>query len=308
MKVLAQEDFHAIDRRATGLEFDVHNELGRFFDETVFQRELASRCRDAGFETHREVLVRAMHNGFFKDYYLDLLIAPGATYELKATDQLTAGNEKQVINYLLLTGQSHGKLFNFRPASIEYRFVSTMLTVDDRRKFVIIDEDWEPTGAQSSGIPHVLSELLQDWGCFLDVNLYRDALLHFLGGSKALQKAVPVRTRYGEVGTQKLHVLDDRSILHVSAVSRHAKSYLTHLHRLLNNTALENLHWINFNKRHITLQTLTHSQNDSAVNDSAMGEPATQDQDSCDARAMTTPKDQNDSAINDSAGSSEVTA
>ena len=40
-----QEDFHALDKVVMGHAFDVHNTLGRFCDERIYQDELAHRCR-----------------------------------------------------------------------------------------------------------------------------------------------------------------------------------------------------------------------------------------------------------------------
>ena len=54
--------------------FAVHEELGRFFDERIYQREIAFRM--AGAQT--EVSVDVMFDGFCKTYYIDLLVGGGA--------------------------------------------------------------------------------------------------------------------------------------------------------------------------------------------------------------------------------------
>ena len=53
----------------------------------------------------------------------------------KTVTALNDSHKQQLINYLLLTGIKHGKLINFRPASVEYSFVSTTLTNEDRYNY-----------------------------------------------------------------------------------------------------------------------------------------------------------------------------
>lgn len=85
---VGQEQFHAVDKAVMKHAFDVHNTLGRFCDERVYQDELAHRCRADGLEVHREVLLRVSHAGFSKPYYLDMLVERGVVYELKTVEKL----------------------------------------------------------------------------------------------------------------------------------------------------------------------------------------------------------------------------
>ncbi len=86
LEPIGQEDFHALDKVVMGCSFEVHNTLGRFFDERIYQEELAERCRVDGMEVHREVQIRVSYGEFVKSYYLDLIINRGVIYELKAVD------------------------------------------------------------------------------------------------------------------------------------------------------------------------------------------------------------------------------
>lgn len=73
-------------------------------------------------------MIQVEHKDFRKLYFLDMLTNEAGIYELKATVALNNNNDRQLINYLLLAGLHHGKLINFGPASVEYRFISTSLT------------------------------------------------------------------------------------------------------------------------------------------------------------------------------------
>jgi GxxExxY protein len=110
VRILSQDEFHAIDRTVMRFSFDIQNELGRFYDECIYQKELAFRCQCGGLEVLLEPPVRAVHGDFEKRYFLDMLINHGAVYELKAVEDLMGIHETQLINYLLLLRLHHGKM------------------------------------------------------------------------------------------------------------------------------------------------------------------------------------------------------
>jgi GxxExxY protein len=253
---IGQERFHAVDRVVMGHAFDLHNTLGRFYDEQIYQEELAQRCRASGLDVHRELFLRMLHRGFAKPYYLDMLVDRGIIYELKAVEALNGSHQKQLINYLLLAGLRHGKLVNFRPASVESRFVSTSLQRQDRIAFRLVDGEWQGDDAASRQLRETFCALLADWGVFLDINLYKDALLHLLDGPGAGLQSVDIELAGRIVGTQKMCMLCVDTAWHLSAVREHLRSYETHLVRLLNHLRLERVHWINLDQRTVTLKTL----------------------------------------------------
>jgi GxxExxY protein len=253
---VGQERFHAVDKAVMRHAFDIHNTLGRFCDERVYQEELAQRCRASGFEVHREVLLRALYQGFAKPYYLDMLVERGIIYELKAVETLNSSHQTQLINYLLLAGLSHGKLVNFRPGSVESRFVSTRLRRQDRMAFRLADGEWQGDEKTSRRLREILCALLADWGVFLDVNLYREALLHFLDGPEVGIQPVDIEVAGRIVGAQKMCMLNAGTAWHLSSVRQHLMSYQTHLLRLLSHTRLDRIHWINLDQRAVTLKTL----------------------------------------------------
>jgi len=253
---IGQERFHAVDREVMRHVFDIHNTLGRFCDERIYQEELAQRCRASGFEVQREVLLRAVHQGFAKPYYLDMLVERGVIYELKAVETLNSSHQKQLINYLLLADLGHGKLVNFRPGSVESRFVSTRLRRQDRLAFRLADEAWQGADPSSRRLRETLCALLADWGVFLDVQLYREALLYFLDGPEAGVQPVAIDVAGRIVGTQQMCMLNAGTAWHLSAVRQNLPAYETHLVRLLSHTRLDKIHWINLDQRAVTLKTL----------------------------------------------------
>ena len=101
IRVLGQEEFHALDRKLMGVVFDVHNEFGRFLDEALYKREIAARWLDAGLGTaEREVRITVTHASFRKDYSMDLLLNHGLMLEAKVAEAIVAAHLTQGLNYL----------------------------------------------------------------------------------------------------------------------------------------------------------------------------------------------------------------
>jgi len=80
---MEQDQFHSIDKRVMRHVFDIHNTMGRFLDEGIYQEELAQRCKKIGLDVQREVMLQVSHRDFTKRYYTDLLIESGTIYELR---------------------------------------------------------------------------------------------------------------------------------------------------------------------------------------------------------------------------------
>jgi len=249
---LDQDAFHALDKKVMGHAFSIHNQFGRFFDENIYQAELVRRCIQDGMLGQREVMISVTYKTFRKDFFLDVLFAKGAIYELKCVAGLTGGNESQLINYLLLAGMQHGKLINFRLSSVESRFVSTGLTYEKRQAFRI-----DLSGCKNGGrVEGLILPLLKEWGAFLSVDLYREALVHLLGGSEKVVRPVDVVCDEQVVGRKMVCLLDDNEAIHLSAMTNRFDGYEIHLRRLLSHTTLDSIQWVNFNQDQITCKTI----------------------------------------------------
>ncbi len=249
-----QEDFHRIDRNVMGLAFAIHNSMGRFFDENIYQSELATACLRLGIEARREVEIRVTHGDFSKPYFLDILLGGGCVYELKNTASLDRAHDRQLIHYLLLAGLNHGKLINFRPASVESRFISTRLKPEDRMDFTMDTRHWQRNG---TNLKECLCALMEDWGTFLEADLYRQALVHMTSKAGGGLQPVPIMSEGRILGHQQFNLLNPDCAWHLSAVHENLPSYETHIKRMLTHTPLKALQWININQRSICLKTLS---------------------------------------------------
>jgi GxxExxY protein len=256
-----QEQFHALDRRIMGVVFDVHNEFGRLLDEELYKCEIAARCAAIGLEpAEREVRIRVSHESFIKDYFMDLLFCRGFMLEGKAAERLVAAHRGQSLNYLLLAGLKHGRLVNLRTERVQHEFVSTTLTPEERRRFSVEEDDWVELNAESRQLKARMIELLEDWGAFLYVNLYREALVHFLGGSDSVCKAVEVFSGSRRVGAQDLNLLGEETGFALTTKQEGAGAMRDHLGRLLDHTPLKAIQWINLNRHRAEFTTLSKTR------------------------------------------------
>ncbi len=98
---LTQQEFAALAYQVMGKLFEIHEDLGRLFDEQIYRRELLQRLPEA----HGEVLVEVNFDSFSKRYYLDILFQ-GAIFELKAVEAFAPRHRAQLLNGSISRGRS----------------------------------------------------------------------------------------------------------------------------------------------------------------------------------------------------------
>ncbi len=260
IRVFDRDEFHSLAHRLLGIAFDVHNEFGRLLDESIYKRAIALRSAAAGIVPARqEVQITVRFEGFVKQYFMDLFFGLGLLVEAKTTESLTKAHFSQALHYLLLTGMSHGLLMNLRPERVEHQFVSTTLDLAERRRFSIHDADWRPINEPSRWLREMLVKLLADWGAFLQVALYREAIIHFLGGPEVALRKILVFDGDQSLGFEEVCLLCDDTALAFTALTDGQPRMRDHLHRFLGHTRLACIQWINLNHHDIEFTTLVGS-------------------------------------------------
>ena len=257
IKSLNQEEFHPLNRRVLGIIFDVHNEFGRFLDELLFKKEIAARCEATGIvPVKREVRIRVSHESFHKDFSLDLFFCNALPLEAKTADALAPAHRAQALNYVLLLGLKHGTLVNLKPERVQHEFVSTHISPERRRHFKVVEKSWQASDEQSGWLKEKMIALLKDWGAFLEVSLYREAITYFLGGPAVVIKPVAVYSGKSLLGYQKMHLLNNETAFAITAVVGDLTHIAKHQSRLLQHTSLKRLQWINLNHHQIEFLTV----------------------------------------------------
>jgi GxxExxY protein len=257
LRPISQEEFAELDYRVMRAAFECQNQLGRLCDEAIYQNDLAARLTAAGLSAVKEVPVTVTHRDFAKIYSIDLVVAHAGIYELKTALGLAGVHEAQVLNYLFLCGAHHGKLINFRPAHVESRFINTTLTQTERRQFAVEMDAWQERNQTDRIFRESLLGLLQDWGCWLDLGLYNEALIHFAGGEGKVVQRLPITRGDAVLGTQCFHLLNPETAFWVTALTEESSNYEHHLRSLLGLSPLRSLQWVNFGRHKVRLVSLT---------------------------------------------------
>ena len=250
---LGQQEFGRIAYDVMEHVFAVHHEMGRFFDEDIYRNAVASQVA----RSQTEVLVEVRFEDYRKQYYIDLLVDGGAVFELKTIRAIGAPQRAQLLNYLLLTGLSHGKLVNFRHELVEHEFVNTHLELADRVAFRIVERGWKDPGPMGRPLRPWLLALLRDVGTGLDINLYESAVSHIFGGDSAVTQEVAIFAGSRRLGSQRLRLAAPGWAFKVTAVDDSSLSdFEDHARRVLAHTTLDGFHWINVNRHSVAFTTI----------------------------------------------------
>jgi GxxExxY protein len=256
IRVVDQDEFMAIDHEVMKHAFAIHNRYGALCDEKVYNDELAYRCAKAGLTSFRETSIAVTHKSFKKTYYIDVVVGGAAVYELKAVKELAARHGLQLLNYLLLIGAKHGKVMTFGGKSVAFRFISTNLDPTKRHEMEVNTERWVACCERDEKLPAVLSSLVDDWGGFLSVSLYREALTNLLNHDQGMAGEVELLDGDRIVGKQKELLLAPDVIFSVTGASQGIAGLRRHLQRFLHNSSAHAIQWVNFDHHKVTIETL----------------------------------------------------
>ena len=111
-----------LSEQVIGACFEVSNELGIGFLESVYEKALLIALRDRGLKAENQVAVRvSFRNQAVGEFFADIVIEDQIIIELKAVRGIAVEHVAQVLNYLRATGKEVGLLVNFGTKKLEYR-------------------------------------------------------------------------------------------------------------------------------------------------------------------------------------------
>ena len=115
-------DIDQVTETILGSCFDVMNELGAGFLESVYKNALFLAMKDKGMNVEVEKRFDVMFRGRKVGLYVtDLIVEGVVVVELKCCNQLLGEHQAQLINYLRVTGILVGLLVNFGKRKVEYK-------------------------------------------------------------------------------------------------------------------------------------------------------------------------------------------
>ena len=113
---------HDLTRVIIGCAFEVINELGAGFLESVYERSLIVALHQAGIRARSQAPITVtFRDRRVGEFYADILVEDSVIVELKAVKAITTQHQAQVINYLNAAGIEVGLLINFGNPRLEYR-------------------------------------------------------------------------------------------------------------------------------------------------------------------------------------------
>ncbi len=94
--------------------FEVYNELGHGFLESVYERSLEIALNSLGLKVCRQIQIPVWFRGqCVGDFTADMLVSDCVLLELKAARALDSSHQAQLLNYLRATEMEVGLLLNF---------------------------------------------------------------------------------------------------------------------------------------------------------------------------------------------------
>jgi GxxExxY protein len=111
-----------VTKTVIGCAFEVINELGAGFLESVYQNAMLLALRQKGLSVMPQRPINVMFRGeSVGDFYADLFVEEKIIVELKAVKAIASEHQAQIINYLNATGIEVGLLINFGNPKLEYK-------------------------------------------------------------------------------------------------------------------------------------------------------------------------------------------
>lgn len=105
-----------------GCCFDVMNELGTGFLESVYKNALFITLKERGFKIEAEKRFEIIFKGRKIGLYIaDLIVEGTIILELKCCESLHGEHQAQLINYLKASGILVGLLVNFGNRKVEFK-------------------------------------------------------------------------------------------------------------------------------------------------------------------------------------------
>jgi GxxExxY protein len=116
--------FSALTEKVIGAYYDVSNELGHGFLESVYQKAMLVRLGELGIPATAEMSVPVWYHGQqIGDIRADIVVDGKLLLELKAVDKLVSAHEAQTIHYLKATDFEVALLMNFGGSRPEFKRV-----------------------------------------------------------------------------------------------------------------------------------------------------------------------------------------
>jgi GxxExxY protein len=122
-----------------GAAMEVYNQLGRGMAEAIYQEALAVEMKKRGMSAEREKQLRLRYKDVIleKTYYADFFYK-GIIVELKSVDEIISDHRAQLFNYMRITHQNRGIIFNFGEKGL---YTERYLYLPEYDDFILLNQE-----------------------------------------------------------------------------------------------------------------------------------------------------------------------
>ena len=122
-----------------GAAMEVYNQLGRGMAEAIYQEALAVEMKKRGMTAEREKQLRLRYKDVIleKIYYADFYYN-GIIIELKSVDEIISDHRAQLFNYMRITHQNRGIIFNFGEKGL---YTERYLYLPEYDDFILLNQE-----------------------------------------------------------------------------------------------------------------------------------------------------------------------
>ena len=122
-----------------GAAMEVYNQLGRGMAEAIYQEALAVEMKKRGMTAEREKELRLRYKDVIleKTYYADFFYK-GIIVELKSVDEIISDHRAQLFNYMRITHQYRGIIFNFGEKGL---YTERYLYLPEYDDFILLNQE-----------------------------------------------------------------------------------------------------------------------------------------------------------------------
>ena len=106
--------YEAITEKVIGCAYQVYNQMGFGFLESVYENCMAIELRQVGLNVHQQQSINVQYHGeVVGEFFADLVVEDVIIVELKSVRRIVKAHEVQLVNYLVATGKDVGLILNF---------------------------------------------------------------------------------------------------------------------------------------------------------------------------------------------------
>jgi len=115
-------EYEELTHRIIGCAYQVFNQLGFGFLESVYQKAMVIELTKDNLKVEPERPLTVYYdNEIVGDFYVDLLVEEEIVVELKSMENLSKAHEVQLVNYLNGLKRNIGLLINFGPSGVDVK-------------------------------------------------------------------------------------------------------------------------------------------------------------------------------------------